>query len=215
MIRLLKGCENCRGRPPTKGACREGPISTASFGTQEAASEAREACMGPDTYTVLAIKRRWGEKTFKKPRDNIISPEPGSCMHTPPAGQVHSARMPGPGFLYPERKLPPWRHRLKKSRDWIAHTCAGANMREPTRHNHTSRAPQRITAAKKRHRWIMPFSGHPSHPAGTTKPRFAQALIFHIKAKDHLQAQKKTSRLSPSEGDNRQPNNEYRKHMTN
>ena len=215
MILQYNGYEPYRSRPPTKGACREGPISAAGFGTQSATSEAREACLVPDACMALAVKRRWGEKAIKRPRDNIILPEPGPRMHTPPTGQVHSARIPGPGSLYPERKLPPRKPRLIKSRDWITRTCAGANTRKPDRHNNTSRSPQSITAAKKRHRWIMSFSGLPSHPAGTTKPRFAQALIFHIKAKVRLQPQKKTNRPCPTEGVNRQPINECRKHMTN
>ena len=194
MIIRYNGYEPYRSRPPTKGACREGPIRNAGFRTQNAASEAREACMVPDAFTALAVKRRWGENAIKRPRDNIIYPEPGPGMSAPPECAVQSLRMPVTGCLYPEWKVPPRKPRLFKSRDWITYTCAGETMRKPDRLNHTSRSPQIITVAKKRHRWVMPFSGHPTHPAGTTKPRLAQALIFHIKAKDRLQAQKKTSR---------------------
>ena len=212
MIKQITGYEPYRSRPPTKGACRAGPTSTTGLGTQNTASEAREACMGPDASTALAVKRRWGEKAGKRPRDNIITPDPGPHLHIQPTGPVHGTRTPGTGFLCKELKLPPWRIRLFQSRDWITHTRAGETNRIPAGHNHTSGAPQHITAAKKRHRWAMPFS---DPPEGTAKQHFAQALIFHIKAKDRLQQQKITSRRSPLAGHNRQPINEHQKHMTN
>lgn len=194
MIIRYNGYEPYRSRPPTKGACREGPIRNAGFRTQSAASEAREACMVPDAFTALAVKRRWGENAIKRPRDNIIYPEPGPGMSAPPECAVQSLRMPVTGYLYPEWKVPPRKPRLFKSRDWITYTCAGETMRKPDRLNHTYRSPQIITAAKMRHRWVMPFSDPPEAPGRHRKTHSAQALIFHIKAKDRLQAQKKTSR---------------------
>ncbi len=215
MIRQFKGCENCRGRPPTKGACREGPNRINGFGTHSATSEASKACMVPDASTALAVKRRWGEKAIKRPRDNIIYPKPGPGISAPPEYAVQSLRLPVTGSLYPERKFPPWKPRLFKSRDWITTTCAGETMRKPDRLNHTSRSPQTITAAKKRHRWAMPFSDPPEAPGRHQKTHSAQALIFHIKAKARLQHHKKTSRLSPSTGEYWHQLNQHQEHMTN
>ena len=215
MIKQYTGYERYRSRPPTEGACRAGPTSTTGPGTQNTASDALEPCMGPDASTALAVKRRWGEKAIKRPRDNIISPVPGPRLHTQPTGPVHGTRIPGTGFLCTELKLPPWRLRLFKSRDWIAYTRAGETNRTPAGHNHTSGAPQRITAAKKRHRWVMPFSDPPEAPGRHQKTHSAQALIFHIKAKDRLEPQVQTSRLSPMAGHNRQPIDNCQKHMTN
>jgi len=215
MIKQYTGYERYRSRPPTEIACREGPNSATGLGTQNTASEAREACMGPDASTALAVKRRWGEKAIKRPRDNIISPDPGPRLHLQPTGPVHGTQTPGTGFLCTELKLPPWRLRLFKSRDWITYTRAGETNRTPAGRNHTSGAPQRITAAKKRHRWAMPFSDPPEKPGRHKKTHSAQALIFHIKAKDRLEPQVQTSRLSPMAGHNRQPIDNCQKHMTN
>ncbi len=157
MIKTLKGHENCRGRPPTKGACREGPEWIAGFETQKAFFETQEACMVLDAFTALAVKRRWdGKRLLKRPRDNIIHTDPGYSTAAQPNRPAKLLLLPDTGFLYPQRRFPPWKPWQIHARDWISHTCTGEANRIPGRHNHTCRTPQTTTAAKKPHRWAVP-----------------------------------------------------------
>ena len=157
MIKPLTGHENCRGRPPNKGACREGPgnfiISVLPLqGYHKYGSDKL-----PADYTSLAVKRRWGEKaTDRRPRDNIILTGSGYGISGPPEEPCNISVQLNKGLLHTGRMFPPWKPVKSRARDWVCITCSGGTNRKPRRHNHTCSSPQTITAAKKRHRWAMP-----------------------------------------------------------
>ena len=159
MLAPLEGHENCRGRPPNKGDCREGPDQRMSFEIQQAKFGIRGpflfygACDAPQHLrqrTESASEQRSANSS-----QQYIFPEnrdPARVTHP------HRGRMTNNIWvLCPERKLPPWKPVLSCARDWVDITCSGEFTREPDRLNHTSSSPQKLTAAKKRHRWGMSF----------------------------------------------------------
>ena len=158
MIKPLTGHENCRGRPPTQGDCREGPIDVKGFGLLHSISGIKDQYRIPNAYTALAVKRRWGEKVIdNRPRDNIILPGLGGYgIRDPQTGPAWGLPPPYYGLLHPGRMFPPWKPVKSRARDWVGITCTGEPNRKPVRHNHTCSSPETITAAIKRPGWIMP-----------------------------------------------------------
>ena len=159
MLAPLEGHENCRGRPPNKGDCREGPNERMSFEIQQAKFGIRGpflfygACDAPQHMRQRTETP--SEQRSANSSQQYISPEtrdPAWVMHPHRGRMTHNIRA-----LSPERKLPPWKPVLSCARDWVDITCTGESARKPGRLNHTSSSPQKLTAAKKRHRWVMSF----------------------------------------------------------
>ncbi len=156
MIRRLKGHENCRGRPPTKGACREGPQGNLCFEEPIALFGTKESSLVCASIDALAIKRRWGEYPAENwPIGSLIYTYAGSRTLKPVCKDFEESTDADTGFLYPERRFPPWKSWHAKARDWIGFTCTGEYLRTPGGRNHTSSSPQNITAAKKRPGYFM------------------------------------------------------------
>lgn len=158
MIRRLKGHANCRGRPPAKGACREGPARDPCFKEPVTLFEASGLLWVHASTDALAIKRRWGEYPAEnRPNGSVVLTYSGSRTYRPVNKACGEWTDADTGFLCPERWFPPWKPRQAKARDWIGFTCTGAYLRTPGGRNHTSSSPQHVTAVKKRPGWIMPF----------------------------------------------------------
>jgi hypothetical protein len=156
MILIFKGHENCRGRPPTKGACREGPARDPCFEEPHRSFRSNRISLGLASTDALAIKRRWGDYPAENwPIGSSIYTYAGSRTLKPVCKDFEEPTDADTGFLYPERRFPPWKSWQTKARDWIGFTCTGEYLRTPGGRNHTSSSPQNITAAKKRPGYVL------------------------------------------------------------
>ena len=121
MIIKLKGHENCRGRPPTQGDCREGPADIRRSEGQTLPSGTQGSAVAPASYDALAIKRRWGEfRAAYWPPGSVV--HAFACSTAVKANLMDFAGWTDFGFLYPEHWSPPWMLWHQKARDWISCT---------------------------------------------------------------------------------------------
>ena len=179
MIIKLKGHENCRGRPPTQGDCREGPADIRRSEGQTLPSGTQGSAVAPASYDALAIKRRWGEfRAAYWPPGSMVYPH--ACSTAASATRVAFART-DTGFLYPEHWSPPWKSWHQKARDWISCTLPErttgnrSGTTKPAHHPAIPPSPKSDTGC------LCPFANQ-TKTKKTGKDSLTNALILHIKA---------------------------------
>ena len=149
-----------RGRPPNKGACREGPeeywnfeIQQTKFGIQ-GSFVFYEGCDPPQALRqrrTIFEKKRSTHRNDQHTRHGIRSEE----RTIQPAAR---ANQPGAGGMVPDvdfrtlpgnRKLPPWKPLLLRARDWVSDTRSGVlltgnrtGITKPAHHPKNSQSPK-------------------------------------------------------------------------
>ena len=128
-----------RGRPPNKGACREGPEEYWNFEIQQTKFGILGSFVfyeGCDPPQALRQRRTIFEKKRSTQRnDQNIRPGIRSAERT--IQTAARASQPGAGGMVPDvdfrtlpgnRKLPPWKPLILRARDWVSDTRSGVPL---------------------------------------------------------------------------------------